>query len=164
MSTNKVYGDRPNTLPFVELETRWELETDHPYMKRGIDESMSIDDSMHSLFGVSKAAADLMAQEYGRYFGMKEYAKLYGVMLSLFTLANGVGPALSGLSFDRWHSYTPIFIVYEILLAIACAQFLRLPAYPYPAPAQHGKHMLQTTVCRPGTRLAAKRAIGAQTA
>lgn len=71
MSTNKVYGDRPNALPFVELETRWELETDHPYMKRGIDESMSIDDSMHSLFGVSKAAADLMAQEYGRYFGMK---------------------------------------------------------------------------------------------
>ena len=44
MSTNKVYGDRPNALPFVELETRWELETDHPYMKRGIDESMSIDD------------------------------------------------------------------------------------------------------------------------
>jgi CDP-paratose 2-epimerase len=71
MSTNKVYGDRPNGLPIIELETRWELRSDHPYRERGIDESMSIDDSMHSLFGVSKTAADLMAQEYGRYFGMK---------------------------------------------------------------------------------------------
>jgi len=71
MSTNKVYGDRPNSLPLIELETRWELKPDHPYMEHGIDESMSIDDSMHSLFGVSKAAADLMAQEYGRYFGIR---------------------------------------------------------------------------------------------
>jgi len=60
-------------------------------------------------------------------------------------LANGVGPALSGLSFDRWHSYTPIFIVYEVLLAIACAQFLRLPAYPYPALQRHGRSLPQTT-------------------
>jgi CDP-paratose 2-epimerase len=70
-STNKVYGDTPNRLPLVELETRWELESTHPYFKAGIDETMSIDDSLHSLFGVSKTAADLMAQEYGRYFGLK---------------------------------------------------------------------------------------------
>ncbi len=70
-STNKVYGDTPNRLPLVEGEKRWELKTDHPYAEHGIDEAMSIDGSMHSLFGVSKAAADLMVQEYGRYFGMK---------------------------------------------------------------------------------------------
>jgi CDP-paratose 2-epimerase len=70
-STNKVYGDAPNRLPLVEGETRWELEAGHPYAEHGIDEAMSIDGSMHSLFGVSKAAADLMVQEYGRYFGMK---------------------------------------------------------------------------------------------
>ena len=68
-STNKVYGDTPNHLPLVELETRLELPEDHRYF-RGIDTSMSIDASMHSLFGVSKAAADLMVQEYGRYFGI----------------------------------------------------------------------------------------------
>ena len=69
-STNKVYGDTPNRLPLVELASRWELPADHASFI-GIDESMSIDDSMHSLFGVSKASADLMVQEYGRYFGMK---------------------------------------------------------------------------------------------
>lgn len=95
------------------------------------------------------ADVDLMAFFVSRYFGMKEYAKLYGVMLSLFTLANGVGPALSGLSFDRYHSYTPIFIVYEVLLAIACAQFLRLPAYPFPAPPRHGGPSPNTTVGAP---------------
>jgi CDP-paratose 2-epimerase len=68
-STNKVYGDLPNALPLEELETRLELPKDHPYYD-GIDETMSIDGSMHSLFGVSKAAADLMVQEYGRYFEM----------------------------------------------------------------------------------------------
>ena len=70
-STNKVYGDTPNLLPLVELETRWEVETSHSFYERGVDESMSIDHSTHSLFGVSKAAADLLVQEYGRYFGMK---------------------------------------------------------------------------------------------
>jgi MFS family permease len=80
------------------------------------------------------ADVDLMAFFVSRYFGMKEYAKLYGVMLALFSLANGVGPALSGISFDHFHSYTQIFMVYEILLIIACAQFLGLGAYPYPAP------------------------------
>src|SRR5215471_21524563 len=69
-STNKVYGDAPNRLPLVELETRWELAFGHP-CEKGIDESMSIDQSKHSLFGASKVAADLLVQEYGRYFGVK---------------------------------------------------------------------------------------------
>jgi len=70
-STNKVYGDTPNRLPLVELETRWEIDPSHRFAERGVDESMTIDQSMHSLFGVSKVSADLMVQEYGRYFGMK---------------------------------------------------------------------------------------------
>jgi CDP-paratose 2-epimerase len=69
ISTNKVYGDAPNFLPLEERETRLELPEDHRY-HRGIDTSMSIDATMHSLFGASKAAADLLVQEYGRYFGM----------------------------------------------------------------------------------------------
>jgi CDP-paratose 2-epimerase len=68
-STNKVYGDTPNALPLHELERRLELPTDHAYFE-GIDTSMSIDRSTHSLFGVSKASADLLVQEYGRYFEM----------------------------------------------------------------------------------------------
>jgi CDP-paratose 2-epimerase len=71
ISTNKVYGDTPNRLPLVELDTRWELDNNHPYASQGIDEGMSIDGTTHSLFGVSKAAADLMVQEYGRYFGLQ---------------------------------------------------------------------------------------------
>ena len=70
-STNKVYGDAPNRLPLVEEETRWEIDRSHPYYERGIDESMSIDQSKHSLFGASKVAADVLVQEYGRYFGMR---------------------------------------------------------------------------------------------
>jgi CDP-paratose 2-epimerase len=70
-STNKVYGDAPNRLPLVETKTRWEIDSSHPFHAEGIDESMSIDASTHSLFGVSKAAADLLVQEYGRYFGLK---------------------------------------------------------------------------------------------
>jgi CDP-paratose 2-epimerase len=69
-STNKVYGDAPNFLPLVELETRWEIDPTHPY-RNGIPEEMTVDGSLHSLFGVSKLAADEMVQEYGRYFGMK---------------------------------------------------------------------------------------------
>jgi CDP-paratose 2-epimerase len=69
-STNKVYGDTPNRLPLIEQETRWEIDPAHAYSK-GIDESMSIDQTLHSLFGASKVAADVMVQEYGRYFGMK---------------------------------------------------------------------------------------------
>lgn len=69
-STNKVYGDNPNKLPLTEQEKRYELPKKHPYYN-GIDENMSIDDTTHSIFGVSKASADLMVQEYGRYFGLK---------------------------------------------------------------------------------------------
>ena len=69
-STNKVYGDRPNDLPLVEMETRWEVASDHPYAAEGIDETMSIDQCKHSVFGASKVAADVMTQEYGRYFDM----------------------------------------------------------------------------------------------
>ncbi|HBE16943.1 MAG TPA: NAD-dependent epimerase [Cyanobacteria bacterium UBA11149] len=69
-STNKVYGDTPNYLPLQELETRWEIEQNHKYQV-GIDESMSIDYAKHSLFGASKVAADILVQEYGRYFDMK---------------------------------------------------------------------------------------------
>jgi CDP-paratose 2-epimerase len=71
LSTNKVYGDTPNRLPLIEHETRWELDPAHTFAEHGIDETMSIDDSLHSLFGVSKLAADLLVQEYGRYFGLK---------------------------------------------------------------------------------------------
>ena len=69
-STNKVYGDTPNRLPLVELDSRWEIQQSHPYYGRGIDETMSIDNSLHSIFGVSKLSADIMVQEYGKYFGM----------------------------------------------------------------------------------------------
>ncbi|MCX9074642.1 MAG: NAD-dependent epimerase/dehydratase family protein [Candidatus Methanoperedens sp.] len=71
MSTNKVYGDTPNSLPLAELETRWEIDESHPFYKNGIDESMSVDQTKHSLFGASKLAADVIVQEYGRYFNMK---------------------------------------------------------------------------------------------
>jgi CDP-paratose 2-epimerase len=69
-STNKVYGETPNYLPLVELEKRWEIDEAHPYFKNGIDENMSIDQTKHSLFGASKVAADVLVQEYGKYFGM----------------------------------------------------------------------------------------------
>lgn len=69
-STSKVYGDTPNTLPLIELESRYDLSANHRFYN-GIDESMSIDASMHSLFGVSKTSADLLVQEYGRYFKLK---------------------------------------------------------------------------------------------
>lgn len=69
-STNKVYGDTPNFLPLIEQDLRWEIDTGHQYYQ-GIDESMSIDYSKHSLFGASKVAADILVQEYGKYFNMK---------------------------------------------------------------------------------------------
>lgn len=69
-STNKVYGDTPNFLPLVEEESRWELDPGHVYAEHGIDETMSIDQCKHSLFGASKVAADVLVQEYGRYFNM----------------------------------------------------------------------------------------------
>lgn len=70
-STNKVYGDNPNYLPLVELEQRWEIDSKHEYFANGIDENMSIDQSKHSVFGASKVAADIMVQEYGKYFNMR---------------------------------------------------------------------------------------------
>jgi CDP-paratose 2-epimerase len=95
VSTNKVYGDTPNRLPLVELETRWEVDASHPF-HAGIDESMSIDASTHSLFGVSKAAADLAVQEYGRYFGMKTAAFRGGCL---------TGPRHSGTALHGFLSY-----------------------------------------------------------
>lgn len=68
-STNKVYGDRPNELPLVELEKRWEIAPGNRFIK-GIDESMSTDNTLHSVFGCSKLAADVLVQEYGKYFGL----------------------------------------------------------------------------------------------
>lgn len=70
-STNKVYGDNPNYLPLIELETRFEIDVNHPYFDNGIPEDMSIDHTKHSLFGASKVAADVLVQEYGKYFRMK---------------------------------------------------------------------------------------------
>lgn len=69
-STNKVYGDTPNRLPLIELPSRWEIDPNHPYVT-GIREDMSIDQTLHSLFGASKVAADMLVQEYGRYFGLR---------------------------------------------------------------------------------------------
>jgi CDP-paratose 2-epimerase len=70
-STNKVYGDNPNYLPLIEKEQRWEIDESHTFYKFGIDETMTIDNTKHSLFGASKVAADVVVQEYGKYFGMK---------------------------------------------------------------------------------------------
>ena len=70
-STNKVYGDRPNSFSLVEQDTRWALKPGTPYAEHGFDETLSIDQSKHSLFGASKVAADIMVQEYGRYFDLK---------------------------------------------------------------------------------------------
>ena len=71
LSTNKVYGDRPNFLPLKELSKRYEIDKKHKYFKKGIDEKMSIDNSKHSLFGASKLAADIYCQEYSKYFNLK---------------------------------------------------------------------------------------------
>jgi len=94
-STNKVYGDRPNLLPLVELETRLELPSDHEYFG-GIPASMSIDRCMHSLFGASKVAADVMVQEYGRYFGMPTVAFRGGCL---------TGPSHAGAQLHGFLSY-----------------------------------------------------------
>ena len=95
-STNKVYGDTPNRLPLMEMETRWEVEPSHPFAANGIDETMSIDGCLHSLFGASKAAADLMVQEYGRYFGMKTACFRGGCL---------TGPGHSGTKLHGFLSY-----------------------------------------------------------
>lgn len=96
LSTNKVYGDRPNSLPLEELETRYEIEESHAYFAEGIPEEMSIDESMHSLFGASKAAADLLVQEYGRYFGIRTTCFRGGCL---------TGPAHSGTELHGFLAY-----------------------------------------------------------
>jgi len=78
-STNKVYGDRPNTLPLIEMDTRWEIKPSH-HFRNGISEEMSVDQSMHSLFGASKLAADILVQEYGKYFSLKTVCFRGGVL------------------------------------------------------------------------------------
>jgi CDP-paratose 2-epimerase len=71
VSTNKVYGDRPNYLNIIENETRYELDPSHEWAEHGFPEEMSIDRCLHSLFGASKVSADILVQEFGKYFGMK---------------------------------------------------------------------------------------------
>jgi CDP-paratose 2-epimerase len=94
MSTNKVYGDRPNTIALTELETRWDYaETSYEY---GIAEDFPIDQSKHSLFGASKVAADIMVQEYGRYFGMPTCCLRGGCL---------TGPNHSGVELHGFLSY-----------------------------------------------------------
>jgi CDP-paratose 2-epimerase len=94
LSTNKVYGDSPNELPLKELETRWDYARPEDY--DGINENCRIDRTLHSLFGASKASADLMAQEYGRYFGMK---------VGIFRGGCLTGPAHSGVELHGFLSY-----------------------------------------------------------
>jgi CDP-paratose 2-epimerase len=96
MSTNKVYGDNPNHLPFVERASRWEVDPSHPYAEHGIDERMSVDHTTHSLFGVSKLAADALVQEYGRYFGMNTVCFRGGCL---------TGPGHSGTMLHGFLSY-----------------------------------------------------------
>ena len=94
MSTNKVYGDRPNAIPLRELDTRWDY--DDPAFEHGIAESFSIDQSKHSLFGASKVAADVMVQEYGRYFDMPTCCLRGGCL---------TGPNHSGVELHGFLSY-----------------------------------------------------------
>jgi len=94
-STNKVYGDSANRLPLIELDARWEIDPSHAYSE-GIDESMSLDHSMHSIFGASKVAADVMVQEYGRYFGMRTACFRAGCI---------TGPAHSGTQLHGFLAY-----------------------------------------------------------
>ena len=94
MSTNKVYGDRPNTIPMIELPTRWDYAD--PAYADGIDETMSIDQSLHSVFGASKVAGDVLVQEYGRYFGIKTCCLRGGCL---------TGPNHSGVELHGFLSY-----------------------------------------------------------
>lgn len=95
-STNKVYGDSPNYLPLVELETRYEIDGKHTFYQNGINESMSIDNTMHSIFGASKVAADVLVQEYGKYFGLNTGVFRGGCL---------TGPSHSGAELHGFLSY-----------------------------------------------------------
>lgn len=133
-STNKVYGDNPNKLPLRELKTRWEISKTHPFYK-GIDETMSLDHCIHSIFGVSKAAADTMVQEYGRYFGLKtgvfrggcltgpahSAAQLHGFLAYLVhAIANDISYTIFGYKGkqvrDNIHSYDVVNAFYHFFL------------------------------------------------
>lgn len=139
-STNKVYGDTPNTLPFIEKKTRWELPSGHRYYK-GIDESMNIDASTHSIFGVSKTAADLMVQEYGRYFGLAtasfrggcltgpahSAARLHGFLAYLVKcLREGIPYTINGYKGkqvrDNIHAYDLVAAFYEFYKKPRCGE------------------------------------------
>lgn len=133
-STNKVYGDNPNKLPFKELKTRYELTRMHPYYQ-GVNESMSIDNNIHSIMGVSKTAADLMVQEYGKYFGLKTVSlrcgcltgpahsavKLHGFLAYLVrSIANGSEYTVFGYQGkqvrDNIHAYDVVNAFYQFYL------------------------------------------------
>lgn len=130
-STNKLYGDNPNRLPLRELKTRFEIAKNHPFYN-GIDETMSLDDCTHSIFGVSKVAADLMVQEYGKYFGLKtgvfrggcltgpahSPAQLHGFLAYLVhAIANGIPYTIFGYKGkqvrDNIHSYDVVNAFYH---------------------------------------------------
>lgn len=135
-STNKVYGDTPNKLPLIEHELRWELDESHPYFEAGIDETMSIDHTTHSLFGASKVAADVLVQEYGRYFGLKTHTfrggcltgpshsgtKLHGFLAYLMKCA-ATGEPYTVLGYlgkqvrDNIHSHDLVSAFWEVLQA-----------------------------------------------
>ncbi|MBL7036676.1 NAD-dependent epimerase/dehydratase family protein [Candidatus Microgenomates bacterium] len=133
-STNKVYGDNPNRLPLRELKTRYELPRSHKFYN-GIDESMSLDNCTHSIFGVSKVSADLMVQEYGRYFGLKtgvfrggcltgpahSSAQLHGFLAYLVhAIAKGIPYTVFGYKGkqvrDNIHSYDVVNAFYNFYL------------------------------------------------
>lgn len=133
-STNKVYGDNVNKLPLEELSTRYELPSDHKFYN-GIDESMSLDNTTHSVFGVSKASADLMVQEYGRYFKLKtgifrggcltgpahSSAQLHGFLAYLVSsIAKGLPYTIFGYKGkqvrDNIHSYDVVNAFYHFYL------------------------------------------------
>lgn len=103
-STNKVYGDRPNQLPLLELESRWEIDPDHEFAN-GINESMSIDQCLHSMFGASKVSADVVVQEYGRYFGLKTASFRCGCL---------TGPNHSGTQLHGFLAYLMKCTVMEV--------------------------------------------------
>jgi CDP-paratose 2-epimerase len=107
VSTNKVYGDTPNRLPLEEQDTRWEVPASHAFGTHGINESMSLDHTLHSLFGVSKTAADLLVQEFGRYFGVKT---------GVFRCGCLTGPDHAGA---RLHG----FLAYLVKCAVTCEPY-----------------------------------------
>jgi CDP-paratose 2-epimerase len=126
MSTNKVYGDGPNELPLEELETRWDYVGEQ--YRHGVDERMSIDRTLHSLFGVSKASADLLVQEYGRYFGMPTVCFRGGCL---------TGPQHSGVPLHGFLAY----------LSRAVRDGLRYEVYGYKA-KQVRDNLHSADVCR----------------